>query len=78
MAYNEKWIRTCQECMNKQEDIQPQYGVDLKGSYMSRKCKKCKSESLDYGSIKFFNEAGEELILWEDDDGNLTYEKVEN
>lgn len=43
-----KWIRTCQECGNKQEDKNPNGLVNL--AYCNRKCKKCKSEALDYGS----------------------------
>lgn len=44
-----KWIRTCQECGHTQVDIQPVYGQPLTDSYANRKCKKCKSEALDYG-----------------------------
>ena len=43
-----KWIRTCQECGNVQEDVEP---TDNKkwDTYRERKCKKCKSAALDYG-----------------------------
>lgn len=43
-----EFIRTCQECGHKQKDRKPQ--GELKDSYLNRKCKKCKSEALDYGS----------------------------
>jgi len=43
-----KWIRKCQECGNIQEDKQPTLGT-LPDAYANRKCKKCKSEALDYG-----------------------------
>lgn len=61
MSYHEKWIRTCQECDNEQEDNPPKYGSELPKSYEFRKCKKCKSESLDYGSYRTYNEAGERI-----------------
>lgn len=48
----EKWVRTCQECGNKQEDNPPDRNKELTVAYETRKCKKCKSESLDYGSYK--------------------------
>ena len=44
-----KWIRTCQECGSKQEDKKPE-GLDLSDAYCNKKCKKCKSEALDFGS----------------------------
>jgi len=43
------WIRTCQECGHIQEDKEPVYGVEPSDAYCNRKCKKCKSEALDYG-----------------------------
>lgn len=42
-------MRTCQECGQKQEDKQPDRSKELTGGYTERKCKKCKSASLDYG-----------------------------
>lgn len=44
-----QYIRTCQECSNKQWDKNP---TELKGNvleYLERKCVKCKSKALDYG-----------------------------
>lgn len=46
-----EWIRTCQECENKQEDKEPD-GVTKSDAYFNRKCKKCKSEALDFGSLR--------------------------
>jgi hypothetical protein len=57
-----KWLRTCQECIHKQEDKEPVYGTEPPDSYKFRKCKKCKSESLDYGSYFFYNEDGTEVV----------------
>lgn len=44
-----KWIRTCQECLNRQEDIKPNPEKGIPDSWCDRKCRKCKSQSLDYG-----------------------------
>lgn len=43
------WVRTCQECGHTQLDKQPDPNKNLPDSYRDRKCKKCKSEALDYG-----------------------------
>ncbi len=43
-----EWIRTCQECGNVQVSRPPSNPVT--DSYRFSKCKKCKSESLDYGT----------------------------
>lgn len=43
------WIRTCQECGNKQKAIKPDNSKELSDNYKNSKCKKCKSEALDYG-----------------------------
>lgn len=45
-----KWIRTCQSCGHEQEDKEPLPQKEITLVYENRKCKKCKSESLDYGS----------------------------
>lgn len=42
------WIRTCTECGHKQQDTEPSAG--LSNAYCNRKCRKCKSEALDYGT----------------------------
>jgi hypothetical protein len=44
-----KWIRICQECGNKQEDKDPKHAITY--AYLNKKCKKCKSEALDFGSM---------------------------
>ena len=46
-----EWIRTCQECGNKQVAIKPSSQKELSSSYQNAKCKKCKSEALDYGKF---------------------------
>lgn len=43
-----QFIRTCQSCGNEQTDSEPKGEPSL--AYENRKCKRCKSESLDYGS----------------------------
>ena len=48
----EKFIRTCQSCGHKQEDTPPSQDKELTKAYTERKCKKCKSPDLDYGSWK--------------------------
>jgi len=49
MEQNSKWIRTCQECGHKQTAKQPAYGEPISDSYANSKCRRCKSEALDYG-----------------------------
>lgn len=50
-APNNAWIRTCQECGHMQvSTTRPVYGEELKESYRMAKCRKCKSEALDYGT----------------------------
>lgn len=51
----EAWLRRCQECDNVQTDTEPEYGKELSKAYLERKCKKCKSESLDYGTGNYDN-----------------------
>jgi hypothetical protein len=43
------WYRTCQECGNKQRAKRPDLNHELTNSYANSKCRKCKSEALDYG-----------------------------
>jgi len=45
------WIRTCQECDYTQKDIMPDYEKELPNAYAYRKCKRCRSEALDYGKV---------------------------
>ncbi len=52
------FIRTCQSCGHKQEDSRPI--KDMAKAYKERKCKKCKSPDLDYGSEKHAKEQEDE------------------
>ena len=49
-----KYIRTCQSCGHSQECPRPTPTTKTAGgltdAFCNRKCKKCKSESLDLGS----------------------------
>ena len=45
-----KFIRTCQECGHQQEDADPQHAPT--DAFLNRKCRKCSSRALDYGSWK--------------------------
>ena len=47
------WIRVCQNCGNKQEDKEPDDTKELSDAYCNRECKKCHSESLDYGTTEY-------------------------
>lgn len=42
--------RTCQECGHEQKDKEPPVGVNPTIAYLNRKCKKCGSMGLDFGS----------------------------
>ena len=44
-----QWIRTCQECGHKQVAKQPEYGTEPTDAYRNSKCRRCKSEALDFG-----------------------------
>jgi hypothetical protein len=63
-----QFIRTCQECGHKQTDTKPIGGVSDK--WLAKKCKKCKSEALDYGSEQEFDDKGNPVIrdFTEDDE----------
>lgn len=56
-----KWIRTCQECGNKQEAKRPAPNKELSQAFVDVKCKKCRSQSLDYGSEVDFDENGQKV-----------------
>jgi hypothetical protein len=49
---NSIFLRTCQSCGNKQEDKDPK-GKQPGAGYCNRKCKRCGSSDLDYGSTKY-------------------------
>ena len=44
-----RWSRKCQECLHIQSAQKPEYGTEPSDSYRGSKCRKCKSEALDYG-----------------------------
>ena len=44
-----RWVRTCQECLHIQSAIKPDPNKEVTDSYRNSKCRKCKSEALDYG-----------------------------
>ncbi len=46
-----KWFRTCQSCGKKQNTPEPKEGESVSQAYCHRKCKYCKSEDLDYGTV---------------------------
>lgn len=48
MDKNYVWTRECQECGFIQKAVKPKEG-ELSNSYAYSKCRKCKSEALDYG-----------------------------
>lgn len=49
------WYRTCQECGHEQIAKQPDLNKELTNSYRDTKCKRCKSEALDYGTTRNSN-----------------------
>lgn len=57
-----EFIRTCQECGHKQTDNAPEILGVTTVTYDNRKCRKCHSESLDYGSLQL---SAEELAALE-------------
>ena len=60
------FIRTCQECGFLHKDTAPEYGKEPSDSYKFRKCKRCKSESLDYGSDVPAIEVGNKIVRIEE------------
>lgn len=44
-----RWTRTCQECGHRQTAHEPNKDRELPLAYTNAKCKRCKSEALDYG-----------------------------
>jgi hypothetical protein len=47
---NKVWTRTCQECGHQQVSKLPPSNARSLEAYFNAKCRKCKSESLDYGT----------------------------
>lgn len=56
MSTNNVWARKCNECGNLQLDTEPVNAPT--DAYLNRKCKKCKSEALDYGNSGYHIESG--------------------
>lgn len=44
------WVRTCQECGHKQISAKPNPDAELTDAYRNKKCRRCKSSGLDYGT----------------------------
>lgn len=47
------FLRTCQECGHVQPDRDPE--GQPTSAFRNRRCKKCGSEALDYGSYNYYN-----------------------
>lgn len=45
-----EFYRTCQECGHQQKAVEPKGNVSE--AWRNVKCRKCKSEALDYGTTK--------------------------
>jgi len=58
------WIRTCQECGFVQKTKPPNQTKELTNSYRNAKCRRCKSEALDYGKYRNTKEENEK---WADE-----------
>lgn len=47
-----EFFRTCQECGHEQRATPPNTSRELSDAYRNAKCRRCKSEALDYGTNK--------------------------
>jgi len=54
------WIRTCQECGHAQVMKSPE--GQKSDTWREAKCRRCKSESLDYGTPNAYQEEDEEPL----------------
>lgn len=63
MAIINRWRRTCQECFTEQDGVEPKTDTQL-----NKKCVKCKSESLDYGSTRLYDTTAQKFVEPKDDD----------
>ena len=68
MTIVSKWMRTCQECGNCQEAKMPIQNKELTQAFIDVKCKKCKSQSMDYGRNVEYDEFGVKVVQ-KDDEG---------
>lgn len=57
------FARTCQECGHVQKDKEPDNMKTMSNAYCERKCKKCRSEALDYGHGGFEDELKDGKIV---------------
>ena len=48
------FLRTCQECGHIQRDRRPK--GDVSDAFRNRKCRKCGSEALDFGSENYYSD----------------------
>lgn len=55
----QEWLRRCNECGHEDSYPPPNFEKELTDAYRNKKCKKCKSEGLDYGSWASSEEDGE-------------------
>ena len=62
-----RYMRTCQECGHQQMDKDPHGGMPTV-AFNERKCKRCKSPALDYGSNRDYDATTGEEILFDEDD----------
>lgn len=70
MTISAKWSRKCQECFHVQSAVMPEYGTEPTDSYRGSKCKKCKSEALDYGRERLYNDATKQFLPDTDDEND--------
>jgi hypothetical protein len=64
------FVRTCQECGHKQEAKDPQTYKDVvKEAWRDVKCKRCKSDALDYGSEGAYTYANGLIVDVDTDEG---------
>ena len=66
MSNNTYFVRTCQECGHHQ--IMKDPALQKTDKWREAKCRKCHSESLDYGSEGWTKDAKGILIQQPDDD----------
>lgn len=60
MTAESLFVRTCQECGHRQEMKDP--GTQKSDGWTEAKCRKCKSQSLDYGSNGFTRDANGKIV----------------
>lgn len=58
--YDDLFLRECQSCWHLQKDVCP-YPNNPTRAFQDRKCRKCKSEDLDYGTTNRGKQFEEQL-----------------